>query len=175
MRVAIIGTRKPRPDQYEMLAEWSRILLQKGMTVTTGAADGCDDAAMVGATRVSEDLRRNLHVFLPWASYNRNRVPSGSTITVYDPKVHIDWTASVPKYHKAPHLLSRGSYALMARNYGIICFPWNVDAVIALPKSLADEGGTGEGMRIARDLGIKLFNLREPDGVNDAADWIDSI
>lgn len=178
MRVAIIGTRTVTKDMplYEMLAEWSRILLEKGVIVRTGAADGIDSAAMEGAERVQNtDLRRNLHVFLPWASYNRNRVPIGASVFIYDPKIHQAWTNSVSKYHPNPAALSRGAFALMARNYGIIAHPDPVSAVIALPTSVSALGGTGQGMRLAEDLGIKLFNLREDNGVNDAACWIDEL
>ncbi len=166
MRIAIVGTRAPRDEMYNLLKEWARIITAKGHIVTTGAADGCDDAAMQGADP------SKLHVFLPWATYNRNRVPIGAQITVYNPVLHPKWGASVHKYHPAALALSRGPFALHARNYGIVEY---VNAVIALPKSLSDLGGTGQAVRISLGEGIKLFNLLSPGVLEECAVWIDSI
>jgi hypothetical protein len=175
MRVAIVGTREPGEQFFNLLAEWSRILIEKGVIVTTGAANGCDNAAMVGALNVqSRDLRRNLHVFLPWASYNKGLIPQDATITVYNPRVHMEWTKSVHKYHPSSYLKD-SVVALMARNYGIVMDPTPVDAVIALPKTLSDWGGTGQAMRIARGENVRLFNLRITSDQQAAAAFIDSL
>jgi hypothetical protein len=172
MRVAIIGTRNPALNMHQLLRTWAGILVSKGVEVSTGAADGCDTAAMEGADDVDAT---KLHVFLPWATYNRAKVPIGASITVYDERRHPKWTESVGKYHPGATRLTRGTFALHARNYGILMDPRPVDAVFACPQSVSNLGGTGQGMRVARGEGILLFNLLDPRDCDKAAAWIDSI
>jgi hypothetical protein len=122
-----------------------------GVRIRTGAAYGIDEAAMMGALW--------LDVFLPWKSYNREIIPERAAITVYDPYAHATWAASVSAWHPAPQRLSRGMFALHARNFGIQCHPVNVDLCVAFPNSTGG-GGTAQGMRIAEFLKIPLISIR---------------
>lgn len=145
---AIIGTREP--DENQSIAAFNlafAIAILSGQQVRTGAANGIDEKAMQGTQG------RNLAVYLPWASYNRNIIPGGASIIVYSPKLHEDWTLSVKRYHNAYSRLTRGAIALHARNYGIVK---GTKAVIAFPDNRG-EGGTGQGIRIAKALGIQLI------------------
>lgn len=78
------------------------------------------------------------------------------SLEVYDPRPHRAWTGSVRTYHPAPERLTRGMFALHARNFGIVA---NAVAVIAAAKDSAQGGGTGQGIRIARGLGIPVIDL----------------
>jgi hypothetical protein len=145
--IAIIGTREPDIQQARSAWLLARTLTKMGYGVTTGAADGIDTRAMEGS------YPDHLHVFLPWNTYNCNKVPEGAEITVYNPKVHLDWTASVKKYHPAFNRLRHGPIALHARNFGII---EPSIAVAAFPDEKGG-GGTAQGIRIAKDLGKPVF------------------
>ncbi len=158
--VAIIGSRRISESQYKYLVSVAEAFARRGWMVRTGVADGADHAAMVGTRNVNPDL---LHTYLPWANYNKQYQADTDHATVYDPKEHITWGQSVYRYHPAPQRLSRGAFSLMARNWGILMHEQPVDAVVALPMSLSDVGGTGEGMRIAKGNSIELFTVCEKD------------
>lgn len=117
-----------------------------GYIVRTGAANGIDQIAMEGTRG------RHLEVYLPWDSYNRSIISPSASVVVYDPTIHRTWTDSVSRYHPAGNRLSRGAFALHARNFGIID---GSHGVVALPDE-AGGGGTGQGIRIARALKIPL-------------------
>lgn len=156
MKVAIIGTRNPDGAQQQAAAWVSETFSKAGHDVSTGAADGIDTVAMTHC------VRGRLQLFLPWASYGA-RV-SGAQITVYSPGVHQAWTDSVRRYHPNPDALTRGAFALHARNYGIV---EGCGLVIAFPGE--KDGGTGQGIRIALALGIPLIVCRKGQTTNDLA------
>jgi len=145
---AIIGTREPDEAQRTVARNLAcAITLIGGHRVHTGAADGIDTEAMLGSRP------DRLTVFLPWATYNRGIIPAGATVVVYDPATHNEWRDSVIRYHPAAGHLSRGAFALHARNFGIV---EGCSGVIALPGADGG-GGTGQGIRIARALGILII------------------
>lgn len=153
---AIIGTREPDENQAECAKHLAFVFAVLGRhTVRTGGAYGIDQRAIEG-TRGT-----NLQVYLPWESYNRDIVPDRARIIVYDPKRHTSWTNSVHSYHPAWDRLSRGAFALHARNYGIICGECEerVTAVVAFPDE-SGGGGTGQGLRIARALKVPIIEGR---------------
>lgn len=158
-RYAIIGSREVSEKMYDRLVTMARILVRHGHEVATGGAKGADEAAMVGAASV--DVSK-LHVYLPWASYNEEMIPAGANTYLYEPDTCPNWAKSVDIYHPNPAELTRGPRALHARNFGILMYPKQVDAVIAVPGSLDPDrwGGTGQGMRIAIGEGVPLFNMR---------------
>lgn len=143
---AIIGTREPDEAQSEVAYRIAWIISCLSHVVRTGAAYGIDQKAMDGTQG------KNLHVYLPWDSYNANIVPTTATRVVYDPDIHGTWTASVGRFHPAANRLSRGAFALHARNFGII---EGCKGVLALPGEDGG-GGTGQGIRIAKALRIPL-------------------
>lgn len=150
-RVAIIGTRTP--DEYQAAAaeEAAQEISRMGFIVTTGAAFGIDTKAMLGTAPGS------LEIYLPWATYNSHLIPKHASIIVYNPAEHVSWTTSVGRFHPAPKKLSRGAFALHARNYGIVS---PTKLVLAMPDAQG-EGGTAQGIRIARGLGIPVIEVRK--------------
>lgn len=167
-RIAIIGTREPSKEMYDLNFNYAYELSKLGIEISTGGAKGIDTAAMEGA---SKWLGANLHVFLHDTA-RIDKMPFSANIIVYDKKIHKDWTQSVYKFHPSKGNLSPNIFALHARNYGIIMDPKPVDAVIATPKSLMDWGGTGQGMRIALGSFIPLFNLTFKDSRQKLDEWI---
>jgi len=148
---AIIGTRSPSPLQYAKAKELAREISKLGVRIKTGAAFGIDQAAMEGT------YGGCLDVFLPWPGYNHNIIPKTARITMYDYRVHKDWTESVSKLHPAASRLSSGAFSLHARNYGIVK---DTKVVIAFPNE-SGEGGTGQGIRIARHLKVPVVQYNK--------------
>ena len=84
---------------------------------------------------------------------------------------HADWTQSVYDHHPAGKYLKAGVFCLHARNYGIVA---PAQAVIALPRP-PEEGGTAQGMRVGRALGLPVFNLNIPEECRTLDHWIDEL
>lgn len=152
---AIIGTRAPDVQQA-VLARATASLLSSTykVMISTGGALGIDREAMESCEL------GYLLVYLPWAGYNINVVPSYARTIVYNPKIHHKWTESVGLYHPAPERLSKASISLMARNYGIV---EHANLVVAFPNEKG-EGGTGQGIRIAKALGIPVIQINKGTG-----------
>lgn len=152
-RVSIIGTREPSLAQGLYAENLARQLsYTHGVTIRTGGAYGIDQAAMTGASRPL------LEVFLPWRAYNRAIVPANAgRIVVASPDTNPEWFASVDTYHPNPKALTPGGRALHARNYPLAA---EVDLVLAFPNEQGI-GGTGQGMRIARDKGVPVLQFNK--------------
>lgn len=160
LNVAIIGTRKPDCQQTEAAFHLSWVLAcMLKCTIKTGGAEGIDQIVMEG-TRGT-----NLKVYLPWACYNREIIPPTAETIIYNPTIHGDWKDSVFRYHPTPHNLSGGDIALHARNFGIVS---GTLGVIAFPNELGG-GGTAQGIRIAKALGIPCLEGRKGQIIKPAA------
>jgi len=165
--IAFIGTRAfasiPRPlrDLYLAAATYAGTC---GATLVTGAAAGADQAAAEAALRAGERVK----LVLPWPTYEvawartvEEAYGDRVEVVTYHRERDVEWTRSVFAYHPAANGLSRGSLMLHARNYGIVA---GAKAVIAIPSSASERkpGGTWQGIRIARALGIRVFTLWTP-------------
>lgn len=129
--------------------------------VVTGAAVGADQLAAEACL----EMGGQVYLKLPWSTYEvgwvslmRARFPNQVHLEVYDARTHTVWSESVAQYHPAPGNLSRGAFALHARNYGIIEIARNV---VALPSPKPGGGGTGQGIRLARALERRVFDLSQ--------------
>ncbi len=162
---AAIGTTTPEKYPAEWVILFRRAVrhaVRCNLELRTGAAIGYDQ---IGAEEVL-GAGGKVCLVLPWPNYERDwqteittANPGRVRMVVYDPAKHGDWTASVEKYHPAPHRLdSQGKFKLIARDYGIV-YPARL--VLAAPSAKPGKGGTGQGLRAARDLGIPVFDLSE--------------
>lgn len=169
--VAIIGSRRIDPNQFNYIVAVAKAFAKRGWVIKTGCADGADYASMVGCREVDPTL---LTLYLPWARYNESYQRDTDHKLIYDERDQqfLFWKESVAKYHPAPQRLSRGAFALMARNYGIVS---GADVVVAMPMSITDVGGTGQGMRIAKDLDIPLYTVCDKDERQRLKTFINSL
>lgn len=166
-QIAFIGTREPNRLPREWVALYDRAVryaAAQRFVIRTGAAVGADQQA----ASIAMANGAAVHLCLPWRGYEEEWVSSLSslvdwrvTFDTYAPSKHPEWAASVHEYHPRPDALSRGAFALHARNYGIVQ-PARI--VVALPSQKPGGGGTGQGMRIAAGLGIRLFDLSQDSG-----------
>ena len=164
--VAIIGTRDPDANQDSTAHKLATYLSEQlCCTIKTGGAYGIDQAAMEGTAP------GKLTVCLPWASYNSAIVPAHAIHLVYDKEIHTVWKDSVFQYHPAPLRLSGGAVALHARNYGII---EGCDLVVAMPNETGG-GGTGQGIRVAKGLGIPVIQINKGSGITDWATLLNRV
>lgn len=135
------------------------MLAERRVLIVSGAAGGADQAAASAALAAGGSV----HLVLPWLTYEQTWVRSVRSqyyervsVEVYDPRLDRAWTESLRTYDPAPERLTCGMFALHARNFGIVA---NAAAVMAAAKDSAQGGGTGQGIRIARGLGIPVIDL----------------
>ncbi|AOQ24656.1 hypothetical protein MTAT_20010 [Moorella thermoacetica] len=151
MVIAVIGTRKPAPEVVSLCERICVAFRDLGCSLVTGNAMGIDGIARdVWNERAPERVT----LILPWAGYNRQFIRPQNHVVVFENQKA--WKDSVRKYHPAAGRLSVGGFKLHARNFGII---EAADVVIAFPSNKPGGGGTGQGIRIARDMGKPLFIL----------------
>lgn len=150
-RVAIIGTRQPTAELRSLCRNVAAAFRDLGCHLVTGNADGIDGIAVDIWNRLFPE---RVTLVLPWPNYNRHRIhPQNSVIVFRDQR---EWAESVVRYHPTGRHLSIGAFRLHARIYGIVEM---ADAVIAFPYDGRESGGTGQGIRIARQMGKPLFVL----------------
>lgn len=154
---------------FEYTAIW---MAEQGHIIRSGGAQGTDQRVLTMAARHGGQVE----VILPWNGYEYDWVERFvasfgclvTTITL-DVRKHADWMCSVDTYHPAAARLSWAERKIHARNFGIIT---DTAAVFALPQP-PERGGTAQGMRAARGLGIPVFNIAVPGGPEQLSRWLD--
>ncbi len=102
--VAIVGTRRPTEEGYQMAYELGRAFGEEGVTVVSGLAQGCDTAAHTGAL----------------AGGGRTIAVLGSGITVIHPRQNVELSSQIAKrgavISEAPPSVHPTAARLIARN-----------------------------------------------------------
>lgn len=166
-RCAFIGTRQPRMlprTWYRLYTDAAEWVARSGAVVASCATPGAEQLAAQCALAAGGTVC----LYLPWSDFEAEWVrrvqgeyPGLVTTRVYDPDVHADWTEAVLRTHPAGSYLARASQALYARSYGAV---YEATDVVALPfirsrNGAADKGQTEQGLQLARDLGLSLYDL----------------
>ena len=155
-----IGSRQLSREEWELCYRTGRWLASEGWTLRTGACSGADQAFAEGAL----SLGGNVVLCLPWPSYEfkwvepaRGQGATRQLLQFWD----TDAFESVDKYHPNPSVLSDAVRKLHARNHLIVA-PSKFVVAFPKPGKRGGLGGTGQGIRIAADLGIHVIRLDEP-------------
>lgn len=141
-----IGSRKTPEYILKVMTEYARKLDISGYTLRSGGAKGADTAFSNGST--------NKQIFLPWKGFNN--LESEYT-SASDKAFEI-----ASKVHPAWNRCSRGAKLLHARNIHQVLGPnlkENSDFVICWTEGGKDIGGTATAIKLAKHLGIKVYNL----------------
>lgn len=152
-----IGSRRLSKEELTSCRKLGAKMALEGHTLRTGACIGADQAFAEGALTVGG----NVVLCLPWYSYEKDWVNEIKNSGLVSIRILQDSDKeafqSVVKYHPKASVLSSGARRLHARNFLIIS---GCDFVLAWPKpNKFGLGGTGQGMKIAEDHGIKVINL----------------
>ena len=160
MKYAGIGSRETTPAVLAQMEQLALRLANAGWTLRTGGADGADTAFENGhRAGAGTD---NLEVYLPWNGYNGRAADNAHGTIVLDAATGNLAEAIAAKLHPAWSRCRRGARALHARNVAIIQgrnLDDDVDAVVCWTRDGGATGGTGMGIRIARERDIPVFNL----------------
>lgn len=148
-----IGSRQTPLDTLADMEEIAGQLSEDGWWLRTGAAPGADQAFGVGAGN------DGLLLYLPWPSFCEKWVEVWGQYILRRPteaavklaaKHHPAWDRCSPATKK---LHGRNSHIILGKNlnkpvHAVVC--WH-----------NEEGGTMQGIRIAKAHGIPVFNLRD--------------
>lgn len=163
-RIAGIGSRELTHEQLGICHTLGQWIVKCGHSLYSGGAHGADYAFASGANSVDS---RRVHLMLPWGSYNAGQITRENALTTVgdlDPTEYQFYLRIARENHPKFDYLSQGAQKLHLRN-GMILFPPSgnnprpVDLVLAWPSAKVGGGGTGQGMRVAEKLGIRLVNL----------------
>jgi hypothetical protein len=175
-----IGSRKITEQEEQLIHKIAGKLSDAGFILYSGNAEGSDIAFQTGS-------KGKCVLLLPWKNFNRDKYALDNCIARIDVGKTDEGKASIAKYHPSPKSLTFGGQCMMSRNYHQIMginevysvspnyskdkeiitqsFP-PVSFVICC--AIRDEngnivGGTGQACRIAADIGVPVFNIRDPE------------
>lgn len=165
-----IGSRMTPEPILKFMRSAALRLYQDGWTVRTGGAEGADTAIEGGATPFGDYSRCEL--YLPWAGFV-HRQPS----EVERDQPQQEAYEIARRYHPAWDRLSRGGRALHARNVHQMLGP---DVTKPVPSRFVlcwtpdarGGGGTGQALRIARDLRVPVFDLADMEVYDRVWRWL---
>ena len=146
MLYAGIGSRETPANVLKLMTRVATRLAARGYTLRSGGCEGADVAFEQGAT--------SKEIFLPWKNYN------GSDSQHYH--ITADALALAASIHPAWERCSNGARKLHARNCQIILgqnLDQPVDFVVCWHQGT---GGTMQGVRLAKQRGIPVINLADP-------------
>ena len=157
-----IGSRQTPAPLLVKMSYIAKRLEHQLFILYTGGAEGADTAFLAGT--------QFFKVFLPSRIYsirtaNRQDIIDCTTLDNWS-----DALKTVDKYHPAPQYLSPFAKKLMARNSYCILredLQSPVDFVLTWTPNCALIGGTAQGLRIAIDYNIPIFNLADPETYDD--------
>jgi hypothetical protein len=153
-----IGSRSTPTSILAIMEDAATWLAKTGWTLRSGGALGADAAFARGANRRYGSTPASFEIHIPWKGFKHDDtfVLGGQ---VYHNERHV---AIAKKYHPAWERLKRGGQQLMARNVSIMLgsdCDTPVKMVLCWHDPSKKTGGTLQGIRIARDKGIPVFNL----------------
>lgn len=161
-----IGSRKTPEPVLKYMRRLAYRLAELGFLLRSGAASGADTAFEDGCFAANGQSE----IWLPWKNFNNH------LDTIYKPNrehFHI-----AKRIHPAWENLARGPRALHSRNIGqilgldlvspvdfVVC--WTPDGCICSQDRKSTTGGTGTAIAVASDHGIPVFNLANPNAVQN--------
>lgn len=141
-----IGSRETPQIALSCFTTLAMMLAQEGYTLRSGGAEGADSAFEKGAGD-------NKEIYLPWKNFSNN--PSNNFV------VSEEALEMAAKYHLYWDRCSPGARKLHGRNcYQVLGLDLKspTDFIVCYTKDGKGGGGTGQALRIAKDLGIKIFD-----------------
>ena len=149
-----IGSREAKLNKEAMdkLSAIGKFLAEQGYTLRSGGAPGADSAFEAGCDLAGGSKE----IYLPWKGFE------GNTSDLFG---HCEKAAEIArKYHPQGVGLSEKNMKFMGRNsYQVLGGDLNspVDFIVCWTPGAKETGGTSQAMRIAKDLGIAIFNVAD--------------
>lgn len=157
-----IGSRLTPKDVQHKMTRIAQFLSSRNFILRSGGADGADSAFELGAL--------SKEVYLPWENFNQNES------LLFPPKKEAYVLAE--KYHPKWRHLRDSVKALMARNMHQV-LGWDLNSpskfTVCYTADGGDSGGTGQALRLCRDLGIPVFNLYHASSLEELSEFVQTL
>lgn len=153
-RYAGVGSRETPTDILGAMESLGESLARMGWLLRSGGADGADTAFEVGCNNAGGQKE----IILPWNGFNGNPSP------IWLPRFGevFERATLIAQQHNYWPALTLPARKLHTRNVlqvmGITLEEY-VDCVICWTKGGKVKGGTATAIKVARSLGIPIFNL----------------
>lgn len=154
-----IGSRDTPPHTLKLMEHMASHLGEKGWVLRSGAAQGADTAFETGAIAVGAETE----IYTPWPGFNNSKSDLNPDIypfldeeIKFAARFHPNWNACSPAA-KRLHTRNVRQIIGMEKLHGDVVQP--VKFVVCWTKNGQMIGGTSQALRIADELGIKIFNL----------------
>jgi len=156
-----VGSRSTPPDILELMSKIAKDMQMLGYVLRSGGAGGADEAFEKGADEMHREI------YLPWQGFNGNGsklagVCNGAIQRASE--IHPAWarcSVGVKKLH------ARNVYQVLGKDLKtpseiLICWTRNAEV----------KGGTATAIRLAKEVGAKVYNLCDENRKNDLLKWI---
>ncbi len=163
-----VGSRETPPHVLHMMTIIARALAGEGWLLRSGHARGADMAFELGC--------KAAEIYLPWPGFNGAKVEMGGIY--YAPQAGDEMQELfeiASRYHPNWDACSYTAKLFHARNvWQIAGMDLNTptDMVVCWTKDGKASGGTGQAMRIAEDLKIPIFNLKDPTAIQRMEEFV---
>lgn len=157
-----IGARSTPVSILHKMSYIAKRLEHQYFVLYTGGAEGADTAFLAGTQFYKVFLPNKIHGI---RTANRQDVIDCTSLSNWQ-----DAIQTIYKYHPNPSALSPFARNLMARNAYCVLgedLQSPVDFVLCWTPNAKLTGGTAQGLRIAQDYNIPIFNLADEETFND--------
>ena len=177
-----VGTRELPESLISIINDIAVRLLKEGYILRSGGAGGSDKAFQNGVEEYCNvnnlQYSKYQEIYLPWNGFNglRKDINKGYVL-----EQNPDALSYTMKYHPAANSLSSAAKTLMNRNaHQVMGKNLNdpVKFVVAITNdgslgaTTYKTGGTGQTLRIAKDLNIPIINLGHRFHLEMIKDWL---
>ena len=162
-----IGSRSTPEPILALMRHIGHEMAMDGWTLRSGGAVGADSAFAEGC-----GTKGMSEIYLPWFGFNDEGVPV-DRLGNFDEAMDI-----AEQFHPAWHKCSSGAKKLHARNvYQILGIDLNTptNLVICWTPNGKRTGGTGQALRLAEALDIKIFDLFFENSVKELETFVNSV
>lgn len=171
-----IGSRETPPEVMEWMERIGEQLARAGWILRSGFADGADNAFARGADAGNGAME----LFVPWPGFNNAPTDHPAIINVQDLPLAIQYHMAdiAEAFHPNWKACTPAAKKLHTRNVPQICgadLNSQVACVICWTPGGKSGGGTGQAIRIARDLKIPIFDLFNETDRQAMTDFVNSI
>ena len=171
LKYAGIGSRQTPDAIIQLMILIAKDLAPKWL-LRSGFAEGADAAFHYGA----EVAKGKFEIFLPWAGFH-NAPKNDPRFFVGGPKDAEAYEVA-SMFHPAWDKCNQYAKALHTRNVYQIAglhLDDKVDMVVCWTPNASGSGGTGQALRIAKYLGIPIFDLADPKAFDKLVEFVDML
>jgi hypothetical protein len=164
-----IGSRETPNGVKPMIEEVCSMLYKNNFVLRSGGAPGAD-------LMFESSFEGEKEIYLPWKGFNQN--VSNLFLDRFEQKIVLEARELAKKHHpnwtglsgSAKDLMTRNSFQVLGQDLST-----PVDFIVCWTQGGLIKGGTGQAMRIAKNLGIPIFNLYDKDCLHKLRIFLSSI